>query len=499
MTAQRESPLLTQIRQILFSDSLKGKFARGGLLLSGASMFEIGFRFVRNIILTRLLVSELFGLMATIYMLIAFFEAFTEVGVRQVVIQNKKGSTDDFLNVAWWFSCIRGLLLFAIAFLGTPAICAFYEKPELLMPLRVAFTALFFTGAASPRMYVLEKEFNYFKWIVIKQGAGILGVAFAIILSIWLRNIWPLVLGLVVEYAGTFLFSHVLVPFRPQFRIDRVCLREIWQYARGMIGLPVLAFIFFNFDIFFLGKLCAKGFCTWDEVGWYSVAKGFAMVLVVAFSKTVGPLLVPTFSKLQETPERLREALLKLTELVSLISLPCVAFCAVFAKPLLEILYTEEYGNAAAAFVFLMFFVFFRLLGMILMSLYLALAKQRTYRILALARVVVVLAAVYPAIKAFGLTGAAATVFLGMAGMVVVQLVYALKLIDLKASDYYATCLARPLAYSLIIIVPGAGVRLLLGESGWIQLGCGLLLCATAWAFIVTSRRFRATVIELGT
>ena len=129
-----------------------------------------------------------------------------------------------------------------------------------------------------------------------------------------MRNIWPLVIGLVVEYAGTFLFSHVLVPFRPRFRIDRACLRDIWHYARGMIGLPILAFIFFNFDIFFLGKLS-----TWKEVGWYSVSKGFALVLVLAFTKTVSPLLVPTFSKLQDNRERLREALLRLTELVSLI------------------------------------------------------------------------------------------------------------------------------------------------------------------------------------
>ena len=198
--------MLGNIQNILSSDSLKGKFARGGIVLTASSAFEIGIRFIRNIILTRLLAPEYFGLMATIMSAIAVSEAFTEVGIRQAVIQNKKGDTTEFLNAAWYFSCLRGACLYVIALLVAPMICDFFNTPEILLPMRISFSALFFRGLISPRMHVLEKELNYFKLIIIRQGSALLQVLISIVLSIYYKNIWPLVIGLTIENFCIFLF-----------------------------------------------------------------------------------------------------------------------------------------------------------------------------------------------------------------------------------------------------------------------------------------------------
>lgn len=76
--------------------------------MAAGTLVERLVRLGRNMILARLIAPDQFGLMAIVLAVIGLFEALTEVGVAQAVIQNKKGDTPEFLNLAWWFGVARG-------------------------------------------------------------------------------------------------------------------------------------------------------------------------------------------------------------------------------------------------------------------------------------------------------------------------------------------------------------------------------------------------------
>ena len=67
-------------------DSLKARSARGAAVLGIGTVAGRGTRFVRNMILARILAPDEFGLMAIIMVAAMAFEAFTEVGIKQSVI-----------------------------------------------------------------------------------------------------------------------------------------------------------------------------------------------------------------------------------------------------------------------------------------------------------------------------------------------------------------------------------------------------------------------------
>ena len=106
---------------------------------------------VRWIILTRILAEDEFGLFGILLVFAVVFEAFTELGVKQSIIQNKRGADPEYLNVAWWIQALRGLGLFVIAMGVAPWISSFYDKPELLGLLRICFLGILFRGFISPR------------------------------------------------------------------------------------------------------------------------------------------------------------------------------------------------------------------------------------------------------------------------------------------------------------------------------------------------------------
>jgi O-antigen/teichoic acid export membrane protein len=198
MKAMKES--FSGLVDALVGNTLKARCARSSVVLGIGVFFAKFFGFGSKIILTRLLVPEEMGLMVMIVSLNQLFEVFTEIGIKQSVIQHKNGADPEYLNMAWWFQCLRAAGLYAAAFIAAPLLCNFYfhSKPEVLTRysmeelinmVRVAFLAILFNGFVSPRAYILEKTFKFGKAVLITQGGLVIGSVVTIILAFVIRNV----------------------------------------------------------------------------------------------------------------------------------------------------------------------------------------------------------------------------------------------------------------------------------------------------------------------
>ena len=119
---------ISQIKQLsqkymnLFMNGkgMRGNIARGGIWLGIGGGSEHFLRLVRNMILTRLIAPEAFGVVAIVLAINTFFESFTQIGIKEAIIQNPRGSEYVYLNGAFWISAIRGAVLYGCAlFLST--------------------------------------------------------------------------------------------------------------------------------------------------------------------------------------------------------------------------------------------------------------------------------------------------------------------------------------------------------------------------------------------
>jgi len=229
--------------KLVLGTGLQAKMARGVLIFGSGTVTDRGLKFIRNIILARILASEEFGLMAIVMVAPTVFEMFTQVGVNHSVIQSKRGSDSEYLNAAWWVQAIQSLVLFVIGIILSPLISSFYNKPQLLSLLRVAFLVILFRGFVSPRMNVLRKEHKYGRVVLLSLGSGVTGTFVAIALAFVIQNVWALVIGLVSEAAILCIVSYVLVPFMPRLGVERKSLSELMRFVLGLLGSPVLVAI----------------------------------------------------------------------------------------------------------------------------------------------------------------------------------------------------------------------------------------------------------------
>jgi len=399
----------SKVVKLVTGDSLKSKIAVGSLWLGGGNGIEQGLRFLRNIIITRLLAPEVFGIMAIVLAISEVLDSLTELGIRTAIIQNPKGHERTYLNGAWWLSFIRGASIYAILFLCAPYIAEFYDNPSLTPLMRLAFLSIFFRGATSPKAFVAVKEFDFKRWVIIQNGGGVIGILTTVILSFIIQNVWALVIGFTAEAFSRFILSYFICPYCPGIKFEKEHIRSLIQFTRGMVGLPIFTAIFMRADVFVLGKLVTK-----SELGLYSMAASLAYVATHLVTQLFGQLMTPAFSAIQTEKDRLNKVLLRITTYIAFFCFPLLMFTIVYGKDLLHIVYGQAYAEVAIPFAILFATSTMQVCGIPIASLYFATGNPQLHRIFVILRAALIVTLIYPAVKWFGLIGAASAGFISM-------------------------------------------------------------------------------------
>jgi O-antigen/teichoic acid export membrane protein len=437
---------------LLKGKTVTAKAARGSIWLGGATGFEYGLRFVRNVILTRVLAPEAFGVMAIVLGINAAFESFTEIGVKEAVIQNPRGEKDTYLNGAWWLSVTRSTALYILAFLIAPSISQFYNSPELVPLMHLAFLSIILKGAISARAYVAIKQMDFRSWVIIYHGGAVCGILAAIGLAFAIENVWALVIGFTVEAGARLLLSYIVSPYRPRIRFNKEDLRALFKFARGMLGLPILAFIFLRADVFVVGKIRS-----YADLGLYSMAVTLAFITSELMTKLINEVAMPAFSLIQSEKDKINKAILQITSTIALIWLPALAFVGLYSEDVLTIVYGAQYAVVALPFSIVFFTGLLSVNDSVISTAYFGMGRPELHRIFAGLRAIVIVTLIYPAVKWLGLIGAALAGCSAMSMGYLFEIIWFSRLTGLSLRDYCSVFL-RPLGVSLCVLFVWATV-----------------------------------------
>lgn len=429
------------------------RLARGGSLLAGANLMEQGLRVVRNMILARLLVPDVFGVMALALSLCSLAQAFTEVGIREAVMQHPRGGGPAFLRAAWWAALARGLVLYALVAALAPLAATFFGIPELTLVVRVAFLRCLAESAMSPGMPGALRDLRYGPWAVVMNGGGAIGVVATLGLALVLPGVWALVAGHVIEGLARLVLSYLVCPVNPAGAVDREAFSSLARFAKGMAGLPILAFVFMEAPTFAVGKLCSRG-----DLGVFALALALGRIPMIVTGQ-VGPLILPAFAGVQGDADRLHRAVCKATALLALLALPAALVAACFARELLVVVYGASYAAGAGALAALFASQAVMLLNVPLVTCFVsALGRPGIPRRYSLLRAGILLALLWPFIRLGGITGAGGAALVAMLVAFGAQAMQLHRLAGLSRR-MYARSMGGGIALSVVLAPPLLFVR----------------------------------------
>jgi O-antigen/teichoic acid export membrane protein len=236
--------LLKQLARFLdrSDGSLQQKAVRSGVWVGLSTVVSAGISFLRSIILARMLMPEVFGLMAVCSMVIQGIEIFTETGFTAALIHRQQ-RFEEARDTAFTMLVVRGVGLAISAIALAPWVAAFYDQAVLSSMVSLIGMSFILIGFRNINTIALQKELNFKRLILVEQLNGVSNLIIAVALVYWLRDVWALVYAQLVSAVISVWLSYALVPGRPRFRFDPVIARELFAYGKFMTGLAAVVFV----------------------------------------------------------------------------------------------------------------------------------------------------------------------------------------------------------------------------------------------------------------
>lgn len=241
---------------------------RGAAITLGGTGGQQILRLLSNLILTRLLFPEAFGMMALIQTFTAGLQMFSDIGLRPAIVQNKRGEDPDFLNTAWTLQIIRGVVLWLVSCLLAWPLSVFYQEPQILWLLPVVGLNALIMGFATTKGVVASRNLRVGRQTLI----GLAGQAGGLLAMISLAMIWPsvwslaaggLVSCLIIIWAG----NRFLPGMSNRLRWDPRSARELLGFGRFIFISTIASYFVGLGDKLFLGRVVSLA-----DLGIYNIA-----------------------------------------------------------------------------------------------------------------------------------------------------------------------------------------------------------------------------------
>jgi O-antigen/teichoic acid export membrane protein len=332
------------------SDGLRGRALRGSAL----TFFQFGasnaLRLASNLVLTRLLFPEIFGLMAIVMVIMTGLQMFSDMGFRLAIIQNKRGDDPVFLNTAWTMQIARGVLLWLAACALAQPLAYFYQQPMLMQILPVMAFAAVISGFDSTRLATANRNMMLGRLTTVHLGVQALSILVMITLAYVMESIWAIVVGNLVGALATSILSHLYLPGQPnRIQFEFAAAKGLFHFGKYIFIATIAGFLASQGDRAILGK-----FVSLSDLAVYNIAFFLASVPLMLSSTVVDRIVFPLYTN--RPPSASSDNRRKLAEarfLVTAILFALAATLSITGDWLIRLLYDSRYHEAGPILVLL--------------------------------------------------------------------------------------------------------------------------------------------------
>jgi O-antigen/teichoic acid export membrane protein len=313
----------------------------GGLAWKVVSqVFTQTWQTVVAIVLARLLVPEDYGLAAMVIVFAAIVPVFSDLALGAALVQRRNLSEADRSTVFWTSTGIGAVFTLLGIALSWP-MAAFYGEPEV-QPLFAALSLSFVvTSIGSTQKALLTRDMN-FKSLELRLMAGAAAAGGAgIALAATGYGAWAIIgQQIVLAVASTFFLWH-FSPWRPRFTFSLSSLGGMAGFSANVFGTRVLFYFNRNTDNLLVGRVLGTG-----ALGAYALAYNVMLAPLNRLGWPIAEVLFPAFSRMQDEPERMASAWIRVNRLVGAVTIPATLGLAVVAPEFVTAVLGERWQAA---------------------------------------------------------------------------------------------------------------------------------------------------------
>lgn len=307
-----------------------------------------GLRLLSNLVLTRILFPEAFGMMALVTVFLVGLSMFSDMGVGPAIMQSKRGDEPEFLDTAWSLHILRGGVLFLAASALAYPLSLIYAEPELAWYLPVSAVTLLISGFNPTKFETANRHLRTGRVTLVEIGTQVLGLIAAVTLAYLTHSVWALVISGIVSALSQLVLMHVLIPGpRNRFRLEPAAATELMHFGKWIFLSTLCGFLIMQGDKVILGKYLGL-----EQFGIYNIGFFLASFPLMLGQMVIRRVVIPVHR--ESPPRQSRENFLRLRKMrfyATTVLLCMVLGIAALGVWLVDFLYDERYLMAGPVVV----------------------------------------------------------------------------------------------------------------------------------------------------
>lgn len=348
--------MLSRLRALISPGaSLKGRALKGGVVALGGFGAAQALRLASNLIMTRLLAPDAFGLMAIVLSFEILIGMLSDLGLDASIVRSKRGEDPAFLATARTMQLVRSLfiaLVMVIVAATLPFLAAsgmfpegsVYADPRLPWFMALMALSVAVTGFNAMRVALHNRTLNLVPVIRLELGAQAIGIAATAAGAIAGFGAYALAFGAVIASTAKAGGSHVFLSGPPaRFGFNRDHFREIFGYGKWLLVASTLGWLVQRGDQVLFGWLFEA-----TAFGLYSIA-----VIWIVSARSVVEMVqrrvaYPAMSEVhRDRPQDLTRIYRRMRFVYEAACLGLFAGIVLFADIVIRFLYPDAYSDVA--------------------------------------------------------------------------------------------------------------------------------------------------------
>ena len=319
------------------SEARGGKAASSFLfkLIESVGMQLISF--VVSVLLARLLTPDDYGILTMLTVFIALAQVFVTSGLNTALIQQKDVDDTDLSSV-FYVSFGMAAVMYALLYVSSPAIAAYFEAPALRDTLRVLSLILFAGAFTCVQNAVVARQMAFRRQMLLSLAATIASGVVGVSMALAGMGHWALVGQQLVNQFGLAALMFVWIPWRPRLRFSWKRVARLIRFGWKLLVSSILDTTYINLRSVVVGKRFNEA-----ALGFYNRGKQFPELVMNAVNGSISSVMLPVLAESQDDKERMKQLLRQTIMTSSFLVLPLMAGLAAAGKPLITLLLTEKW------------------------------------------------------------------------------------------------------------------------------------------------------------
>lgn len=293
--------------------------------------------FVILIILTRLISPNQFGVLAIVTVFTNFANVFITGGLGASLVQKKDTDELDYTSI-FYVSLIISIIFFLGIFFFSPLISRFYEVDSLSEVLKVLSITLLFGPFNTVQEAYLQKERKFKKQLIVTLIAVIISGSLGIISALNDFGIWALVIQQISFSIIKTIALFIVVRWIPKFIFSFQRVKVLYSFGWKILVGNLLNVLSKDVRTLFIGHRYTN-----DDLAFYNKGEQIPSLLITNINGSIQSVLLPTLSIYQDDKNEIKSKTRRSVKTSSFIVIPMMFGLAIVAKPLVILLFTEQW------------------------------------------------------------------------------------------------------------------------------------------------------------